>query len=201
MPHEAFFHWNPKICGLGRQIFWTYVVFSANLSAYILVQWVPCPCFFHLYIQKPGSNRVKQTTGKEISFTNFFTLLDQTKTNHTSKSTDSCGKQCPRTDWVPLHRFFRNWFLLKSIHFKRLLIKYILGCGVLCLWSQYVESNGISTGLDQIKTELCSCSDSWDKGVALFTFEIESSITQNCFLGAPYLQSPLFKFSLDLIKS
>ena len=49
-PNEAFFHWNPELLGLGSQIrqinsgpFW---VFSAELSAPILVQWVPCWCFF-----------------------------------------------------------------------------------------------------------------------------------------------------------
>ena len=48
-PNEAFFHWNP----LGRQIgqidSGAFGVFSAKLSAPILVQWVTCPCFplFH----------------------------------------------------------------------------------------------------------------------------------------------------------
>jgi hypothetical protein len=48
--NEAFFHWNPKLFGLGRQIvkinFVAFGVFSARLSAPILVQWVPCPCLF-----------------------------------------------------------------------------------------------------------------------------------------------------------
>jgi hypothetical protein len=53
-----FFHWNPELFGLGRQIgqinsgaFW---VFSAELSAPILAQWVPCPCFplFNHYFNK-----------------------------------------------------------------------------------------------------------------------------------------------------
>ena len=48
-PNEAFFHWNPKLLGLGRQIgqinFVAFGVFSADLSAPILVLWVPCPCF------------------------------------------------------------------------------------------------------------------------------------------------------------
>ena len=48
-PNEAFFHRNPKLLGLGKQFgqinFGAFGVFSANLSAPILVQWVPCPCF------------------------------------------------------------------------------------------------------------------------------------------------------------
>ena len=47
-PNEAFFHWNPELLGLDRQIgkinFGAFGVFSAKLSAPILVQWVPCPC-------------------------------------------------------------------------------------------------------------------------------------------------------------
>ena len=38
-----------KLLGLGRKIgqinIWAFGVFSAELSALILVQWVPCPCF------------------------------------------------------------------------------------------------------------------------------------------------------------
>ena len=45
MPNDAFFHWNPKLLGLGRQIEQIWV-FSA-----ILVLWVPCPCF-PLFLQK-----------------------------------------------------------------------------------------------------------------------------------------------------
>ena len=58
MPNEAFFHWNPKLLGLGRQIgqinSGAYGVFSAELSAPILVQSVPCPCFplFNHYFYK-----------------------------------------------------------------------------------------------------------------------------------------------------
>ena len=41
MPNEAFFHWNSKVLGLGRQIgqinFGAFGVFSAKLSAPILV--------------------------------------------------------------------------------------------------------------------------------------------------------------------
>ena len=48
-PNEAFFHQNPKVMGLGRQFvqinFPAFGAFSADLSAPILVQWVPCPCF------------------------------------------------------------------------------------------------------------------------------------------------------------
>ena len=48
-PNEAFFHWSPDFLGLGRQIGRTnsraFEVFSVKLSASILVQWVPCPCF------------------------------------------------------------------------------------------------------------------------------------------------------------
>ena len=67
-PNEAFFHGNPKVLSLGRQFgqinFWTFGVFSVNLSAPILVLWVPCPCFplikhyfykkLSLYIQIPN---------------------------------------------------------------------------------------------------------------------------------------------------
>ena len=66
--NEAFFHWNPENLGLGRQIgqinSGAFGVFSTKLSAPILVQWVPCPCFllvnqyFHkklsLYIHIPN---------------------------------------------------------------------------------------------------------------------------------------------------
>ena len=57
-PNEAFFHWNPELLGLGRQIgqinSGAFGVFSAELSAPILVQWVPCPCFplFNHYFYK-----------------------------------------------------------------------------------------------------------------------------------------------------
>ena len=48
-PNEAFFHRNPKLLCLGRQFgqinFGAIGVFSADLSASILVLWVPCPCF------------------------------------------------------------------------------------------------------------------------------------------------------------
>ena len=48
-PKEAFFHRNPKLLGLGRQLvqinFGAFGVFSADLSAPILVLWVLCPCF------------------------------------------------------------------------------------------------------------------------------------------------------------
>ena len=46
---ESFFFENPKLLGSGRQIwpknFWAFGVFSADLSAPILVLWVSCPCF------------------------------------------------------------------------------------------------------------------------------------------------------------
>ena len=49
MPNEAFFHWNPELLDLGRQIGQinsrAFGVLLANLSAPILVQRVPCPCF------------------------------------------------------------------------------------------------------------------------------------------------------------
>ena len=60
-PNEAFFHWNPELLGLGRQIgqihFGAFGVFSAELSVPILVQWVPCPWFplFNHYIYKKVS--------------------------------------------------------------------------------------------------------------------------------------------------
>ena len=48
-PNEAFFHWNPELLGLSRQIrlinSGAFRVFLSKLSAPILVQWVPCPCF------------------------------------------------------------------------------------------------------------------------------------------------------------
>ena len=55
---NLFFHQNPKLLGLGRQIgqinFGAFGVFSAKLSAPSLVQWVPCPCFplFNQYFNK-----------------------------------------------------------------------------------------------------------------------------------------------------
>ena len=55
---EVFFHWHPNILGLGRQIgqinSGAFVVFSSELSAPILVQRVPCPCFplFNNYFYK-----------------------------------------------------------------------------------------------------------------------------------------------------
>ena len=46
-PMKPFFHWNPKLLELGRQIgqinFEAFGIFSAELSVPILVQWVPCP--------------------------------------------------------------------------------------------------------------------------------------------------------------
>jgi hypothetical protein len=49
MPNEGIFYRNPKLLGLGRQFgqmsFGAFGVFLANLSAPILVLWVPCPCF------------------------------------------------------------------------------------------------------------------------------------------------------------
>ena len=66
-PNEAIFHWDPELLGLARQIghkTWAFGVFSAELSAPILVQWVSCPCFpliypyfykkLSLYIQIPN---------------------------------------------------------------------------------------------------------------------------------------------------
>ena len=48
-PNEALFHRNPKLLGLVRQCgqinFGAFGLFSADLSATILVLWVPCPCF------------------------------------------------------------------------------------------------------------------------------------------------------------
>ena len=57
-PNGAFFHWNQELLGLGRRIgqinSGAFGVFLAELSAPILVQWVPCPCFplFHHYFYK-----------------------------------------------------------------------------------------------------------------------------------------------------
>jgi hypothetical protein len=57
-PNEAFFHWNPELLGLGRQIeqinSGAFGVCLAKISAPILVQWVPCPCFslFNHYFYK-----------------------------------------------------------------------------------------------------------------------------------------------------
>ena len=48
-PYEAFYHRNPKLLGLGRQIGQVnsgeFEVYSAELSAPILVLRVPCPSF------------------------------------------------------------------------------------------------------------------------------------------------------------
>jgi hypothetical protein len=58
-PNEAFFHWNPELLGLGRQIrqinSGAFGVFWAELSAPILAQWVIFPCFSiiqPLFLQK-----------------------------------------------------------------------------------------------------------------------------------------------------
>ena len=67
-PNEAFFHRNPELLGLCRQfgqlILWHFGVFSADLSAPILVLLVFCPCFplinhcfykkLSIYIQIPN---------------------------------------------------------------------------------------------------------------------------------------------------
>ena len=54
-PERVFFE-NPRLLGLGRQIgqtFWgAFWVFSAELSAPILVQWVPCPCSTNISTKK-----------------------------------------------------------------------------------------------------------------------------------------------------
>ena len=55
-PNETFFHWNPELLGLGRQIGWgIWGIFGLTVLAPILVQWVPCPCFplFHYKKTKP----------------------------------------------------------------------------------------------------------------------------------------------------
>ena len=57
-PYEAFFHWNQELLDLPRKNWagkiWGFGVFLAELSAPILVQWVPCPCFslFNHYFYK-----------------------------------------------------------------------------------------------------------------------------------------------------
>ena len=67
-PIQPFIHKNPKVLGLGRHFgqinYAAFGVFSADLSAPILVLWVPCPCFplishyfykkLSLYIQIPN---------------------------------------------------------------------------------------------------------------------------------------------------
>ena len=60
MPNEAFFQWSSEMLDLGRQIGQinsrSFGVFSAKLSAPILVHWVPCPCFLqfnHYFYKKP----------------------------------------------------------------------------------------------------------------------------------------------------
>ena len=54
MPNEAFFHWNPELLGLGRQIgqinSGAFGVFSVKLSAPILVQCFPL--FKHYFYKK-----------------------------------------------------------------------------------------------------------------------------------------------------
>jgi hypothetical protein len=54
-PNEAFFHWNPELLELGREIgqinSGAFGVFSAKLSATILVQGVPCPMSMFSIIQ------------------------------------------------------------------------------------------------------------------------------------------------------
>ena len=48
-PMKPFFQRNSKLLGLGRQVgqinFGAFGIFSVDLSAPILIQWVPCPCF------------------------------------------------------------------------------------------------------------------------------------------------------------
>ena len=55
VPNEAFFHFNPKVLGLSRQIgqidSWEFGAFWADLSTPIFVLRVPCPCF-PLFLQK-----------------------------------------------------------------------------------------------------------------------------------------------------
>ena len=49
IPRDTYFFKNTKLLGLGRQIglksFESFMVFSTDLSAPILIIWVPCPCF------------------------------------------------------------------------------------------------------------------------------------------------------------
>ena len=49
-PNETFFHWNPELLGLGRQIGQIFGVFLAKLSAPILVQCFPL--FNHYFYKK-----------------------------------------------------------------------------------------------------------------------------------------------------
>ena len=45
MPNEAFFPLKSRTFGLAQTNSGAFGIFSAELSATILVQWVPCPCF------------------------------------------------------------------------------------------------------------------------------------------------------------
>ena len=57
-PIKPFFHWNPELLGLGRQIgqinSGAFGVFLAELSVPVLILWVPSPCFplFNHYFYK-----------------------------------------------------------------------------------------------------------------------------------------------------
>ena len=77
MPNEAFFHWNPELLGLGRQIgrinSGAFGVFLAKLSTPIFVLWVPCPCFLLInhYFYKKLSLYIQITNielGLELDF-------------------------------------------------------------------------------------------------------------------------------------
>ena len=78
-PNEAFFLRNPKLFGLGRQFgqkrFAAFGVFSANLSAPILVLWVPCPYYTYvsfLFLDWRLTHWEKQLT---IKMSLFFSRL------------------------------------------------------------------------------------------------------------------------------
>ena len=55
-PNKAFFYWNLELLGLGRKIgqlnSGAFGVFSSELSAPVLVQWVPCFLLFNHYFYK-----------------------------------------------------------------------------------------------------------------------------------------------------
>ena len=107
-PNKAFFHWNLEFLGLGRQIVQidsgVFGVFSAKLSAPILVQWVPCfsiiqPLFLQKtkpYIHIPniylglwfkfGLQRIRnvafmcpQSVGIGVGITNWVTMILHSK--------------------------------------------------------------------------------------------------------------------------
>ena len=124
-----FFHWYPELLCSGIKIeqinSGAYGLFSAKLSAPILVQWVPCPCFplfNHYFLQK-------KTKPSLISTSQIF--ISDWDLNLSRKE---LGIYCVRSSWVfppPSIQFppekdkvlkvakSQNIFSCPSLHFQR----------------------------------------------------------------------------------